>query len=61
MLIVGTMTYNEEVCKGGGEAAEGAPEEKDLGTQVRVAFAGADQVWSDDGNDLSRLVSTIVF
>lgn len=51
-------TYNEEVGKGGGEAAEGAPEEEDLGTEVRVTFVGTDQVGGNDGNDLCESVST---
>ena len=52
------ITYNQEVCIGGGDAAKGAPEEEDLGAEVRVTFVGTDQVRSDDGNDLSWSVST---
>ena len=52
------VTYNKEVGKGGRDAAKGAPEEEDLGTEVRVTFVGTDQVWGDDGNDLIQSVST---
>lgn len=53
------MTYNQEVGKGGGDAAKGAPEEKDLCPEVGVAFAGTNQVRGDDGNDLSGSVSQL--
>lgn len=33
---------NEEVGEGGGDAAEGAPEEEDFGAEVGVAFGGTD-------------------
>ena len=46
------ITYDQEVCKGRGEAAEGTPEEEDLGTEVRVTLVGTDQVGGDDSNDL---------
>ena len=46
------MTYDKEVGKGGGDAAEGAPEEEDFGAEVGVTFVGTDQVGCDDGNDL---------
>ena len=36
------MTYNQEVGKGRGDAAEGTPKEEDLGTEVRVALVGTD-------------------
>ncbi len=34
------------------EEAEGAPEEEDLGAEIRVARAVADQVWRDNSDDL---------
>lgn len=45
-------TYDEEVGKSEGDAAEGAPEEEDLGAEVGVAFAGADEIGGDDRDDL---------
>ena len=45
-------TYDEEVGECEGNTAEGAPEEEDLGAEVGVAFAGADEVGSDDADDL---------
>ena len=36
------MTYNQEVGKCRGDAAEGTPKEEDLGTEVRVALVGTD-------------------
>ena len=35
-------TYDEEVGKGRREAAEGTPEEEDLGTQICVTLVGTD-------------------
>ena len=46
------MTYDKEVCKGGRDAAKGAPEEEHLCAEVGVTFVGADQVWGNDGNKL---------
>ncbi len=43
---------HEEVGEGEGEAAEGAPEEEDFGTEVGVALFGADEVGGDDCDDL---------
>ena len=54
------MTYNQEVGKGRGDAAEGTPEEEDLSTEVRVALVGTDQVRGNHSNDLSNLISDIV-
>ena len=48
------MTYNQEVGKGRRDAAEGAPEEEDLSTEVRVALVGTDQIRGNDSNDLSK-------
>ena len=53
MWSVFMTTYDQEVGKGRGDAAEGTPEEEDFGAEVRVAFVGTDQVRGDDGNDLS--------
>lgn len=50
---------DEEVGEGEGEAAEGAPEKEDFGTEVGVAFARADKVGGDDGNDLRKLLASI--
>lgn len=55
MLVRGhweVCTYDKEVGEGEGDAAEGAPEEEDLGAEVGVAFGGADKVGGDDTNDL---------
>ena len=54
------MTYDQEVGKGRGEAAEGTPEEEDLGTEVRVALVGTDQVRGNDSDDLLKLGSEII-
>ena len=48
---------HEEVCEEEGEAAEGAPEEEDLGAEVGVALLGADEVGSDDSDDLRSAIS----
>ena len=53
------MTYDQEVGKDRRDAAEGAPEEEDLSTEVRVALVGTDQVRGNDSNDLSKSVSEI--
>ena len=55
----GIGTYDKEVGKGRGEAAEGAPDEEDLCTKVRVTFTGTNQIRSYDSNDLSWSVSSI--
>ena len=55
----GSGTYNKEVGKGGGDAAEGAPEEEDLCTKVCITMVGTNQIRSYDGNDLSYLVSIV--
>lgn len=55
----GIGTYDKEVGKGRGDAAEGAPKEEDLCTKVCIAFVGTNQIRSYDGNDLSRSVSTM--
>lgn len=54
------MTYNQEVGKGRGDAAEGTPEEEDLSTEVRVALVGTDQVRGNHSNDLSNSKSEII-
>ncbi len=35
-------TYDQEVGECGRDAAEGAPEEEDLGAEVRVTLVGTD-------------------
>jgi len=44
--------WDEEVGKGEGDAAEGAPHEEDLGAEVGLARLGADEVRGDDTDDL---------
>lgn len=44
--------WHEEICEGEGEAAQGTPEEENLGAEVGVTFLGTDKVGCDDGNDL---------
>ena len=43
---------HEEISEGPADAAQPAPHEKDVRAQVRVAFAGADEVGCDGCDDL---------
>ena len=43
---------DQEVREGDGKAAQATPDEEDLGTEVRVAVRGADQVGRYDCDDL---------
>jgi hypothetical protein len=43
--------WDEEVGEGEGDDTETAPHEEDLGSQVGVAFAGADEVRCDNSNN----------
>ena len=52
VLFSDIETYDKEVGKGRGDAAEGAPKEEDLCTKVCITFVGTNQVRGYDGNDL---------
>ena len=54
------ITYNQEVGKGRGDAAEGTPKEEDLSTEVRVVTVGTDQVRGNHSNDLLNSISEII-